>query len=326
MNTSEYKQIANMVFDREIDALKATKLKIGENFIRAIELIAASHGKIITMGIGKSGLVARKIAATLSSTGTSSIFIHPVECLHGDMGAISNNDVALVLSTSGESDEIRRIIVFLKNRNIPVVALTSNLSSYLAIHSDAAITIEVPNEACPMGLAPMASTTAQMATGDALAAVLMKINDFHPDDFAVLHPAGALGRKLNLRVSDLMHSGDSLPLVRTGTLMQEALDIMTAKAMGAILIVDKKSRLLGILTDGDLRRALQKNRNLVDLKVDEIMIKKPICVHDNERAYESLQLMENRPSQISILPVIDENDVVSGILRLHDLILAGLHP
>jgi len=324
MKDTDIIKIASDVFEREIEAIQATQKVINSEFIRAAKLILKSSGKIITMGIGKSGAIAKKIAGTLTSTGSTAVFVHPVECLHGDMGIINPEDIALVLSKSGESDEIRRLMGFLRQRGVKIISITARPESHLGQESDIVISMNIPNEACPMGLAPMASTTVQMVLGDALAAVLIKLHDFKPDDFAVFHPAGSLGKRLLLKVEDFMHSGDENPRIKMGTLMREALVVMTSKAMGAVLIVDEKGILKGILTDGDLRRAIQKHGNLLDLPVDDLMTKNPIRVRADEKAIDALHLMEKRRSQISVLPVVDKQRRAVGILRLHDLVLGGL--
>ena len=324
MNNKEILTLAHDVFNKEVDAISQTKDLLGEDFIDAVRLISECNGKVITMGIGKSGVVGRKIAATLTSTGTNAIFVHPVECLHGDLGIIRPEDIVLILSKSGESDEIRRLFLYLKNLQVKIIGITSRKQSYLAKISDITLVMADVAEACPMGLAPMSSTTVQMVIGDALAAVIMQLRNFQPGDFALFHPAGSLGKQLLLKVEDVMHSGEENPVVVTGTLMRDALVTMTSKAMGAILIVDNQNRLIGILTDGDLRRAIQKHMNILELPVDQVMTKDPICVHALDMAIEALHLMEKRASQINVLPVLDQTGFLTGILRLHDLIISGL--
>jgi arabinose-5-phosphate isomerase len=324
LSDNDILKIAQAVFDNEIQSIEASRKHLGDGFIKAAKSILHCNGKIVTMGIGKSGVVARKVAATLASTGTTSVFVHPVECLHGDMGIINATDIAIILSKSGESDEIRKIMLFLQNRGIQVIGVTERVDSHLGQTADIVIPMDIPSEACPMGLAPMASSTVQMIIGDALASVLIQMHDFKPEDFALFHPAGTLGKKLLLKVADLMHYGDENPVVQSQTNMREALVPMTEKAMGAILIVDTKTVLIGILTDGDLRRALQQHPRVMEMTVDEIMTRDPISVNSDQKAIDALHLMEKRPSQISVLPVVDVAGKPVGILRLHDLILAGL--
>lgn len=315
---------ARDVFSNEIQAVEATREILGDGFRNAVSEIMACRGKIVTMGIGKSGLVARKIAATFSSTGTQAMFVHPVECLHGDMGMICPEDLVMVLSKSGESDEIRKLTMFLRSRKIKIVAITARPASHLAQHADIVVPFSVPREACPMGMAPMASTTVQMVIGDALAAVLIKLHDFKPNDFAEFHPAGTLGKRLLLKVENLMHGGEDCPIVALGTPMKDAIVIMTGKAMGAVLIADSDQKLMGILTDGDLRRAITKHEDLLECTVDTLMTPNPISVGPREPAIDALKLMEHRNSQIAVLPVIEANRKICGIIRLHDLVIAGL--
>ncbi|MBN1878549.1 KpsF/GutQ family sugar-phosphate isomerase [bacterium] len=324
MNRDEIIHDAQDVFDKETEAIRASRDVLDQDFVTAVEMIMGCRGKIVTMGIGKSGLVARKIASTLSSTGTQSVFVHPVECLHGDMGMIVPQDVILLLSNSGESDEIRRLLMFVRSRKIKVIAVTARRESHLGQSADAVIGFTVPREACPMGMAPMASTTVQMVIGDALAAALIKLHKFNSDNFAEFHPAGTLGKRLLLKVEDLMHSGDETPLVRSGTRMKDALITMTGKSMGAVLIVTPEHVLKGILTDGDLRRAIQTHPNILEITVDELMTKDPISVNRQDLAMDALRLMEERSSQIAVLPVIDDKRRACGIIRLHDLVIAGL--
>ncbi len=324
MTEHDILQTVTEVFQRECEALTASRELLGQGMIDAVRAMMSCSGKIVTMGVGKSGLVARKIASTLSSTGTQAVFVHPVECLHGDMGMILPQDIILMLSNSGESDEVRKLMLFLRSRKIQVIAVTAHPQSYLGRMADVVIPYRVPREACPMGMAPMASTTVQMVIGDALASALIKLHDFKPDNFAEFHPAGTLGKQLLLKIEDLMHAGDDNPLVVTGTPMQEALVTMTGKTMGAILIVDHQHKLLGIFTDGDLRRAIQQHTDIMSIPVDELMTRNPVYVHKASLAIEALRLMERRKSQISVLPVVDDTGKACGIIRLHDLVIAGL--
>lgn len=324
MNRDEILAAAGDVFDREIAAVAASKSMLDDGFVRAVEMLMSCTGKVVTMGIGKSGHVARKIAATLSSTGTQSVFVHPVECMHGDMGMIGPQDLILLLSNSGESDEIRKLMLFLRSRKLPVIAVTARRDSHLAQSADTIILYDIPQEACPMGMAPMASTTVQMIIGDALAAVLIRFHNFNPDNFAEFHPAGTLGKRLLLKVGDLMHTGAETPLVTIGTPMRDALVTMTGKAMGAVIIVSEDDRLAGIITDGDLRRAIPRYPNILEVAVENLMTRDPIRVNRLNPAIDALRLMERRSSQIAVLPVVDDSGRVCGIIRLHDLVIAGL--
>ena len=321
---SETTSIAKATIAKEIKALEDTLQRIGLEYDTAVQLILKSHGKVIVTGLGKSGIIARKIAATLSSTGTPAVFIHPIEALHGDIGIVQSQDIGLALSKSGETQEILEFLQFMKRMAIKTIALTGNPHSSLAKHCDVIIDASVTSEACPLNLAPTSSTTVAMAIGDALAACLIVRRGFSNEDFAKRHPSGALGRRLLLRVVDAMHHGQDMPIVLTGTRIRDALVTMTQTAMGIILIVDAQGVLLGILTDGDLRRALQRYETLLDMQIDVVMTRNPIVIHPDRLAVEALSLMENRPSQISALPVVDENNTALGVLRLHDLVKAGL--
>ncbi len=325
MNRSIIIQTAREVFSGEIRSLEETRETIDESFVRSVELLLRCEGKIVVTGVGKSGLIARKIAATLSSTGSSAIFVHPVDCLHGDMGMIDVRDIVLVLSKSGESEEIRRLLVFLKNRGIRVIAVTARMDSCLARAADRTIRFITTDEACPMGLAPMASTTAQLAIGDALAAALIRLKDFKPEDFAVFHPAGSIGKRLLLRVSDIMHARENLPVVGPEATMREAIVCMTEKPLGAVLVSSSEGLLTGIITDGDLRRGIQKYPDLLNRTVTDLMTSSPIAVTPETMAIDALHVMENRSSQISVLPVVDDHRKIQGMIRLHDLVIAGLY-
>ena len=308
----------------EIRSLSATRDLLSDGFVEAVQLIVRCTGRIVTMGIGKSGIVARKIASTFTSTGTSAVFVHPVECLHGDMGMIGSADIVIILSNSGESEEIRRLVMFLRNRKIPIIAITSRIESHLAQSAQIVLRIAVPSEASSLDLVPMASTTAQMAIGDAIASALVSLRKFTPDDFAMFHPGGPIGKRLLLKVADIMHSGDELPVVTAGTPVRESLIVMSEKSMGAVVIADISGKLLGILTDGDLRRAIQKHRNIFEMQIDHLMTVDPISTSPASPAIDALHLMENRSSQIGVLPVIDAERRILGIVRLHDLVMAGL--
>lgn len=323
MNVGDILSIGREVFRSEKEALKATSDGLDDSFGKAVRKIVDCRGKIICTGIGKSGLIARKIAATLSSTGTPAIFLHPVESLHGDLGLVTEGDIAFILSNSGTSDELERLVPVLRGRKVEIIAVTGRPQSYLGKAASLVLTIHIKHEACPLGLAPMASTTAQLAMGDALAAALIRLRGFSSEDFAYSHPGGALGKRLTLKVADLMHGGADNPIVAAGTAMREALVVMTEKAMGAISIIRPDQVLAGIITDGDLRRALQKYDGILDMEVDQVMTPNPISLGPDFKAYEALRLMEDRPSQIYVLPVVDKDRKVIGILRLHDLVRAG---
>ena len=276
-------------------------------------------GKIILTGLGKSGKIAQKIAATLSSTGSFSVYLHPTEALHGDMGAVKSGDVILALSHTGNTEEILRLIPEFADRDICLIGMGGNSQSRLAGLCDVWIDSYVDLEACPHNLAPTSSTTLALALGDAIALTLMQLRGFNPNDFKTNHPGGSLGRKLTLRVKDLMHRGNALPRVGPESSMEEVLNESTEKKLGAVLILQERE-LLGIITDGDIRRALQKREQFFHLTAEAVMTKKPVTVQSEAMAREAFELMENRSSQIAVLPVLDSTHQCVGIVRLHDLV------
>lgn len=316
--------LAKDLIRKEICALETLHDRIGPEFEQAVLCLSRIEGKVIATGLGKSGIVAGKISATFSSTGTPSIFVHPVEALHGDLGIIQRGDLGLFLSNSGETAEVLQFLQVFKRMGLKTIAMVGKANSTLARDCDICLNASVESEACPLNLAPTSSTTAAMVLGDALAGCVLTQKGFSSDDFSRLHPSGALGKRLLFRVKDLMHSGDNLPLVVSGTLMRDALVALTGKAMGAVLVVSSLGGLLGIFTDGDLRRAVLQHENLLNIEVDKVMTKNPVVIHESRMAAEALNLMENRPSQISVLPVLDGDNKVTGIIRLHDLVQAGL--
>ncbi|MEN6440223.1 MAG: KpsF/GutQ family sugar-phosphate isomerase [Syntrophobacter sp.] len=315
---------AREVIRKEILALESLYERIDSDFERAVSLLLATGGKVIATGLGKSGIVASKISATLSSTGTPSIFLHPVEAMHGDLGVIQRGDLGLLLSNSGETTEVLQFLQIFKRFGLKTIGIGGRSHSSLARDCDVYLDASVECEACPLNLAPTSSTTVAMVLGDALAGCLLSMKGFTREDFSRLHPSGALGRRLLFRVRDLMHSGENLPLVRSGTPMRQALPVLTSKGMGALVVVSADNDLMGIFTDGDLRRSVQQYEDLLSLEIDRLMIKNPVVIHQDRMAAEALNLMENRPSQISVLPVLDANGKVAGIIRVHDLIQAGL--
>ncbi len=316
--------LAKDLIQKEICSLESVRDRIGREFEEAVLCLARMEGKVIASGLGKSGIVAGKISATLSSTGTPSIFIHPVEAMHGDLGIIQPGDVGLFLSNSGETSEVLGLLQVFKRFGLKTIALVGKTQSAMARDCDICLDASVESEACPLNLAPTSSTTAAMVLGDALAGCILTEKGFSSEDFSRLHPSGALGRRLLLRVKDIMHSGDQLPVALSGTLMRDALFTLTGKAMGAVLVLSERGELLGIFTDGDLRRAVQNNERFLDIEIDKLMTSNPVVIHDSRMAAEALSLMENRPSQISVLPVLDAQNRVCGIIRVHDLVRAGL--
>jgi arabinose-5-phosphate isomerase len=315
---------ARQILKKEIDALNSMMRSLGPEFDKAVDGIFSTAGKVITTGLGKSGIVAEKAAATFSSTGTPAVFLHPVEAMHGDIGVVQENDIGLLYSNSGESREVLDVLQAFKRMGITTIAVVGRRRCSLAAHADIVIDASVKEEACPLNLAPTSSVIVALAVGDALAACLMKRRGFSQEDYSRLHPSGALGKKLLLRVSDVMHAGKELPLVKTGTPMAAALLALTSKAMGAVIVTGAGQRLLGIYTDGDLKRTIQKKKNFLACSIDEIMTVDPVCVREDRLAVEALGLMENRSSQISVLPVVDKGKKAVGIVRLHDLVRAGL--
>jgi arabinose-5-phosphate isomerase len=297
---------------------------VADQFSRALEILHRClelGGKIVVTGLGKSGKVAQKIAATLSSTGSLAVYLHPTEGLHGDLGLIRSPDVVLALSYTGNTDEIVRLIPSLKSLRVPIIGMGGNSQSRLAVECEAWIDAQVDQEACPHNLAPTTSTTLALALGDALAVTLMQLRGFDSKSFAQNHPGGSLGRRLSLKVEGLMHSGNAVPIVRKNTLMREVIVISTQKKLGAVLVVENE-KLLGIITDGDIRRALQHEEKFFQLSAEQVMTLNPVTATPDMMAQTALELMENIPSQISVLPVVDRQGSWKGILRLHDLVRA----
>ncbi|OAQ20662.1 Arabinose 5-phosphate isomerase [Thermosulfurimonas dismutans] len=314
-------EIARRVLRTEIEGLEAVERKLGASFEAAVELILSTRGRVVVTGLGKSGLIGRKISATFSSTGTPSFFLHPAEALHGDLGMVTRDDVLLALSNSGKTEEVNLIASVLKRRGVKIIALTGNLASPLARLSDVVIDVGVPREACPHDLAPTASTTATLAVGDALAVALAEARGFGPEDFRRNHPGGSLGERLKVRVAEIMLTGERLPLTSEGTPLQEALLEMDRKRLGCILILDPQRRLRGIITDGDLRRALVRHGKVEGLTVDEVMTRDPKKIEKDRLASEALDLMEKH--LITVLPVVDVEGHLVGILHLHDILGKG---
>ncbi len=312
----------------EAESLKDLGRRLGRDFAEAVEMLSRCRGKVVVTGVGKSGIICRKIAATLASTGTPALFLHPTEGLHGDLGVLSKQDVVIAISYSGTTEELTKIIPAVKRQGLPLLALTGNLSSELARSSDLTLDISVSREACPLGLAPTTSTTVTVALGDALASALLAFKGFSADDFALRHPGGALGRRLLLRVADVMHEGAGIPLVKESVSVQEALFEMTGKGLGVTGVCDESGGLIGVLTDGDLRRLLADYKNPLVLPVHEVMTKDPKSIFANELAAGAVKMMED--AKITSLFVfndpLSENRVSLpvGIVHLHDLLRAGV--
>ncbi|WP_415896731.1 KpsF/GutQ family sugar-phosphate isomerase [Neptuniibacter sp. QD72_48] len=322
MSQPDFLSSARRTIQLEAEAVSDLVSHLDENFIRACELMFQCTGRIIVTGMGKSGHIGKKIAATLASTGSPSFFVHPGEASHGDLGMITSNDVVIALSNSGETAEVVTIIPLLKRMKAPLISITANADSTLSTASDANLHIGVEKEACPLGLAPTSSTTTQLVLGDALAIALLEARGFSAEDFAFSHPGGSLGRKLLLKVSDIMHADQDVPEVESGTLLQEALIEVTRKRLGMTTIVDKDGKLLGIFTDGDLRRALDQNVDLKTTVIDHVMTHQGTTVNSETLAAECLQIMEAK--KINALIVTDELNKPIGALNMHDLLKAGV--
>ena len=310
------------VIETEANALSRLAERVDGRFASACRLILACHGRVVVTGMGKSGHIARKIAATLASAGTPAFFLHPGEASHGDLGMITGTDMVVALSNSGETDEILTILPIIKRLGIPLVTLTGNEHSRLASDADVNIDVSVEQEACPLGLAPTASTTAALAMGDALAIALLDARGFSAEDFARSHPGGRLGRRLLLRIADVMHTGDGAPRVRSGDTVSNALVDMTRSGLGMTTIVDAGDRVLGVFTDGDLRRAIEHDVDLKRTPVDEVMTRDCVTVAPETLAARAVHLMQERA--INALPVVDDDMRLVGALNMHDLLRAGV--
>ncbi len=307
----------------KIEAQGILKLidRLDENFNELVDLICHSKGRLIIGGIGKSGIVGRKIVATLNSTGTRSLFLHPVEAMHGDLGQVSDDDIFLALSNSGETDELNILLPRIRSIGCKITAFTGNVQSTLAKYSDIVIDVGVECEACPLGLAPTASTTAQLAMGDALAVVLLEKKNFKMRDFKKIHPGGSLGQRLANKIKDIMLSGKGLPIVAEKTLMEEAIHEINRGGLGATMVIGSDQTLTGIVTDGDIRRMLASQKSLSELIVDDVMTKDPLTADPEAPAYDALYLMEKH--QITVLPVVNDKAEIQGILHLHDILGKG---
>ena len=318
----DFKQIVKDVLLTEAKELEKAAGKISFDIDRAIDLIVNSKGKLIVTGVGKSGLVGTKIAATLASTGTSSFFLHPTEAMHGDLGMIGKEDIILGISYSGESEELVQILPHLKRFNIPLIAMARNENSTLAKYSDVFININVEKEGCPLDVAPMSSTTLTMAMGDALAVCLMKKRNFQKADFASFHPGGSLGKQLFIKVDDLLRR-ENLPVVSRETKLKDAILKMSEGRLGSVIITDEDNKVIGLLSDGDLRRALMNEDFTIDCNVEALASKNPKILKNKDLlASDALQVIEDY--KIQLLIVTDEEDKLIGVLHIHDLIEAGI--
>jgi len=317
---------AKSVLRIEADAVARLIDHLDENFDKAVDLIMNCKGRVVVTGMGKSGHIGNKIAATLASTGTPALFLHPAEGIHGDLGMVTKGDLVIALSNSGETEELSRMLPSLKRIGIKIIALTGNLESTLARNSDVVIYVGVKEEACPLGLAPTASTTATLAMGDALAVVLLNRRGFREEDFACFHPGGSLGKRLLLRVRDIMHTGDAVPKVTVDTLIKDAIYEISSKKMGVTAVLDLAGKLLEVISDGDLRRWMERTEktgeNLLTKKAGEIMTHDPKVIAKEALAAEAMAIMEN--SSITCLMILDADRRPEGVIHLHDLLKAGV--
>lgn len=316
---------ARQVLRMEAEAVLEQVERIDEHFKAAVEMIMACPGRTVITGMGKSGIIGRKMAATLASTGTPSFYLHPAEGIHGDLGMITEGDVVIALSNSGETGEVLHILPSLRRIGAKLIAMVGNPNSTLAKNSDIVLNVGVTREACPLGLAPTSSTTAALAYGDALALALLSKRKFTASQFAVFHPGGSLGRKLLLTVEDIMHSGTENPLVKADISVQDALFVITDKGLGAVSVVDDDNKMLGVLTDGDIRRGLSKGVDFLKRPVTELMTASPKTITKEKLAAQALHIMEsNRPKPITVLPVVDAENHVIGLLHMTDLVRQGV--
>jgi arabinose-5-phosphate isomerase len=306
----------------EAEAIRIVAEKIDDSIEKVIDLLSYCEGKVVVTGMGKTGIIARKIAATLASTGTTSIFLHSAEGIHGDLGMLNREDVVIAVSYSGNSDEMISMIPYIKFLKIPIVAITGNKQSRLAQHSDFVIDVEIPKEFEPFGLVPTCSTTVSLAVGDAIAIALLKRRDFDELDFAKYHPGGTIGKKLLLKVKDLMHIEEQNPIVDENTTLDKIVLEMTSKKLGCTNVINQEKKLVGIITDGDLRRLLSKGFSSFSITAKEVMTENPCYVLPETLAIAALNIMEDK--KITMLPALDENHIAIGMLHMHDLINAGV--
>ncbi len=313
---------AKEVISIEAEALISLKNRLDDEFSKAVEIISKSKGKVIVTGMGKAGIIGQKFSATIASFGFSSFWLHPAEAVHGDLGRISESDLAVVLSYSGETEEIKNLIPFIKKIGAKIIAITGKRKSNLAKYADAVIDVKVKKEACFLGLAPTTSTTAMLAVCDAIAVALQKIKGFEEKDFAFFHPRGSLGRKLLLKVKDIMRRDKSSPMVNENTLVKDVLVKITSSHSGAASIVNKDKKLIGIFTDGDLRRHLGKDPHILKRKIKEVMTENPVVLNKDELASAALKILETK--KIDEVPIVDDEGRCVGILDVQDLISAGI--
>ena len=314
-------EIAKAVLQTEAESVLALQERIDDNFEKICNTLKGCRGKVVLIGMGKSGHVAKKISSTMASTGTPSFFLHPGEAGHGDLGMVTRDDVAIMISYSGEADEILALLPGIKRMNVPIISLTGNVKSSIAKSSDFHLDVSVDKEACPNNLAPTSSTTAALAMGDAIAVSLINANNFTPEDFAMSHPSGSLGRRLLTLVSSIMQSGEDIPIVLKDTLLIDSLIVMSEKALGMVL-VSENGKLAGIFTDGDLRRTLESNTEFQKLTIEDVMTKDCKSIEPQEPASMAMQMMEKY--SLNSMPVVDSNNNIVGAINMHTLIQAKL--
>ncbi len=322
MDSTALKSLARAVISTEAKAITNLESRIDDSFVAACEIILACRGRVVVLGMGKSGHIASKIAATLASTGTPAFFVHPAEASHGDLGMITADDVVLVLSNSGETDEVKQIIPLLKRLGVSIVAMTGKPTSTLATHASVNLNVEVAAEACPLGLAPTSSTTAALVMGDALAVSLLEKRGFTAEDFARSHPAGQLGRRLLLHISDIMHSGDEMPVVSETATVAEAIMEMTRKRLGMVAVTSSDLTVLGVYTDGDLRRTLEQALDPHNTLIGKVMTRNGHSILPTALAVEAVELLQKH--KVQGLLVVDGQSRLQGVLNFHDLFQAGV--
>ncbi|MCP4044527.1 MAG: KpsF/GutQ family sugar-phosphate isomerase [Gammaproteobacteria bacterium] len=322
MDSHNLKNLARSVIDTEATAVASLTSRIDDTFVAACQVILDCQGRIVVLGMGKSGHIAGKVAATMASTGTPAFFVHAAEASHGDLGMITNDDVVLVLSNSGETDEVRQILPLLKRLGVSIIAMTGKPASTLASHSDVHINVAVDSEACPLGLAPTSSTTAALVMGDALAVSLLESRGFTAEDYARSHPAGQLGKRLLLDIQDIMHTGDKMPLVSETASLSEAIVEMTKKCLGMVAIIDKEMKVQGVFTDGDLRRTFEQSFDPHQTVVCEVMTRNSKTISAQALAVEAVKMMQQY--KVQGLLVVDDDSRLQGVLNFNDLLQAGV--
>jgi len=318
MSLKKAKEVINI----EADALREIACKLNSDFLKAVDLMSKCEGRVVITGMGKAGIVGRKMAATLSSTGTPSICMHSADAVHGDLGQVTKMDVLILISNSGETEETKRLIPLIKKINSKIIAITGNMKSSLAKHSDLVLDVSVKKEGCPLGLAPMASTTAMLAMGDALAACLILRKKFKKEHFAFFHPGGSLGRRLLLKVGDIMRHGSHFPKVKEDTSVKKVLLAITQARCGSACVLNKSGMLSGIFTDGDLRRLIDQDADILERKVKDVMTKNPFTISEDKLAVEALKILEDK--KIDEIPVINGKKKLIGLLDVQDLLKAGI--